>query len=183
MNPRMILLALAAALLVGGDAFAQEARRPPGDPSRQTLEARVRERFATAVQRRLALSDDQVAKLRETNARLEGRRRDVARTERETRMALRRELMRGDSADQEAVRRGTETLIRLRREQVTLLEEESKALGEFLTPVQRARYFAMQEELRMRMNEMRRGQGGMRGAPGGRGMREGRRPPLPPPAG
>lgn len=175
---RVIHLAAAGLLALGSmDALAQEARgRGAGDPERGALEERVRRRFAETVQRRLGLTDEQLRRLRETNARLETRRREIVRTERETRMTLRRELMRGDSANQDVVRRGTDALVRARRDHVTLLEEEAKALDEFLSPVQRARYLAMQEELRMRMAEMRRGRG-MRGAPGGAGRGEPGRPP------
>lgn len=187
MIARLWTLVVLALALATGDVQAQARGATRGGSNRGMLEQRVRQRFAELLQRRLRLTDEQLVRLRETHAQFEARRRELRRDEIATRRLLRRELMRGDSADEQAVRRGMDDLLRYRREQLTILEQEAKALDGFLSPIQRARYFAMQEELRARMEEVRRrapadgGAGrparGRRGTPPADGREEGP-PPL-----
>jgi hypothetical protein len=62
------------------------------------------------------------------------------------------------------------------RERIDLTEAEQRDLAKFLTPVQRARYLGVQEQMRRQMDQMRaRGREGLGEPPPG-GVR-GRRPP------
>lgn len=150
--------ALFVALLVAGPASHASAQQP--GPRRAVLEERFRQRLGAIVQRRLGLSDQQAARLRQVNLRFEGERRELLREERDTRLSLRRQLGRGDAAaNQEEVGRGIDAMLRIQRRRLEIAEAEQRELATFLTPVQRARYFAVQDELRRRMQEMRRQRG------------------------
>lgn len=46
-------------------------------------------------------------------------------------------------------------MLRLQRQRFVLHEDEQRELALFLTPVQRAKYFGLQEQMRRRMEEMR----------------------------
>ncbi len=157
---RALLLSLVGALALP----AQRARLDSSSPERAALEQRFRERFAEIVKNRLALSDAQMQQLTDVNRRFESRRRDLFQQERGARREMRDLLSSGnnDQATQDRVSRLLEQAVRVQRQRIDLLEEEDRALIGFLTPVQRAKYFGMQEQMRRRIEEMRRG-----GEPGG----------------
>jgi hypothetical protein len=153
-------------LSVFGLSTLGEAQRPGPDSSparRQALEQRFRQRMASVVQQRLALTPDQMRRLGEVNRDMEAQRRLLHQQERELRMGLRAEVMRGDSANQDRVSRFVDQLIDVQRRRIDLLAREQRALADFMTPVQRAKYLALQDQLRRRMEEMRGRPG--RGAP------------------
>jgi uncharacterized protein YlxW (UPF0749 family) len=52
-----------------------------------------------------------------------------------------------------------DTLLQLERQRIDLLESEQKELATFLTPLQRAKYQALQEQLRRRLEALRVGAG------------------------
>jgi hypothetical protein len=133
--------------------------QPPrgGDPTaRRLMEQRIRERFGEVVRRQLSLDDGQFSRLRETNREFEGLRRDLGLRERSARMTIRDELERGDAADDARVNSQMQELLKLQRERLALNEREDAKLGEFLSPAQRAKYFGLQDQLRRRVDEMRR---------------------------
>jgi Spy/CpxP family protein refolding chaperone len=137
-------------------------------PQRAALEERFRERTAEVVRRRLQLNDDQMARLRATNQQFDRQRSALVADERQARQALRAELVAGDAANQQKVAGLLDQLMRAQRRRLDLVENEQRELGKFLTPVQRAKYFALQNEIRKRMEELRDRPGARRGvAPGG----------------
>jgi len=69
--------------------------------------------------------------------------------------ALRAELLTGDAANQQKVGTLLDQMLRLQRRRIDLQENEQRELGKFLTPVQRAKYFGLQAQLRKRMMELR----------------------------
>jgi periplasmic protein CpxP/Spy len=156
-----------------------EAQRPRADrgadsgAQRGAAEARMRQRLGAMVKERLGLNDEQARKLAETSRRYEAQRRQLMMDERELRLQLRDEMAAGATPDQARVDRALGRMIALQRQRVDLLEREQKELAGFLTPVQRARYLAFQDEARRRVDEARRGGGRGQGAP-----RRGR-PPAP----
>jgi protein CpxP len=102
--------------------------------------------------------------------------------EREVRMGLRQEIESGDTTRSAQVSALLDRMLVLQRQRLELVEAEQKELATFLTPVQRAKYFGMEEQIRRRVMEMREQQmrrgGGDRGRPGGpEPIRGGRRPP------
>lgn len=177
MRPLRRLATLVAALALATAAPAR-AQVPEGPGQRRAaLEERFRERIGALVQRRLALTDAQTAKLRASNQRFEQQRRELVREERETRQALRRQLAAGDAAaDQQEVARLLDGMLAIHRRRLDIVAAEQRELATFLTPVQRAKYFALQDELRRRMQELQR----QRLGDSGRAPARGRLRPRPP---
>lgn len=151
-------LLIACVFSLGALSTAADAQRPGPDSApgrRQVLEQRVRQRMAAVVKDRLGLSDEQMRRLGEVNRDIEGQRRLLNEQERDLRVGLRAELVRGDSANQDRVARFVDQLIDVQRRRLDLLSREQRALAAFMTPVQRAQYLAIQDQLRRRMEEMR----------------------------
>lgn len=166
---RLIQFASSAVLLVSAilpaRADAQGGPPPPvgaprgmrsDDPRRGMLEKRFQQRLEAVVRQRLQLTDDQMVKLREVAGRSETVRRTLRADEMAARRAMREELLAGDNANETRVAELLEQMPRLERRRLDLLEQEQKELAKFLTPVQRARYFALQDEMRRGMQELQR---------------------------
>jgi len=139
---------------------------PPGSSSRrsdyngakraQELERQFRERLDSLVRVRLQLTDEQHSRLREVASRTEQERRTLRGEEIRIRLALRRELMAGEKANEAKVAELLDQVPVLERRRLEISEQELKELSRFLSAVQRARYFALQEQLRYSMQEMQR---------------------------
>ena len=174
-----------AATTIGAQATAGRAegtmplpRTAQGVP-RESLEARVRSRMTAVVRAQLGLTDEQARRLAATNQRLDGRRRALVNQEREARASLRVQLDRGDSANAAQVSTLLDRMLQLQRSRLELMEEEQRDLATFLTPVQRARFLGLQEQVRQRIEGMQL-PAGARPGPGGGAMRG--RPPMAPSA-
>lgn len=155
---RALALVASVALGAAAPAAAQQAQHG-ADTTTAALQSRVRQRLAAVVKQRLGLTDDQVRQLAAVNASYEGRRRDLMVRERTARVAIRRELQRGQSADQKAVDGALSDLFRIQRTRIDLAEQEQRDLAKFMQPAQRAGYLALQEQLRRRVEQMRRRRG------------------------
>lgn len=157
---------VALSLWLAAPAIAQQpvaASQP--DSAARPLEARVRERIAAMVQQRLALTDDQMRQLTAVNASYETKRRDLMARERESRVVIREEIRRGKDADEKRVQGALDELFRLQRERIDITEQEQRELSKFMQPSQRAGYLALQEQLRRRIEQLRRrGAGAAMGA-------------------
>jgi hypothetical protein len=171
--PHLAVLVLALALSTAA-AHAQVAPASPAG-NRAALEQQFRERTAKLTQQRLGLTDDQLGKLEKTNARFAPPLRQLGAQEREIRYQLRQEMMAGNSANQQHVSDLLDRALGVQKQRIALVEAEQKELAGFLTPVQRARYIALQSQFRKRAQELS-GQGG-RPKQGRNGQRNG------PPAG
>jgi hypothetical protein len=157
MIERRIPLALLALVLIAVPASAQERVREPRAlaPARQQLEARLRQRLWGITKNRLGFTDDQMTRLAQTSRSFDERRRRLAVEERQQRQLLRREILAGSAADQTQVATALDRVLRIQRERIDLQIEEQRAFAEFMTPVQRARYAALQEQLRRRAENLR----------------------------
>src|ERR687895_783601 len=153
--PRMLLVLAISAVTASSTAEAQRAKADSAPARRQALEQRVRQQMAAVVQQRLGLNADQMRRLGGVNRDMEAQRRLLNQQEREVRIGLRAEVMRGDSANQDRVARYVDQLIDVQRRRIELVSREQRALAAFMTPVQRAQYLAIQDQLRRRMEEMR----------------------------
>ena len=157
---RRISVAIIAAVFAGiaPPLFAQRLNQPPPQPGAQGqrgLELQFRQRLADVVRRRLNLNDSQMRQLGTVNDRFERDRMRLLRDERQVRQALRAEVLAGDSADQAKVASLLDRALQIQRERLDVTEREQRELSTFMTPLQRAKYFAIQDELRRRMEEMR----------------------------
>src|SRR6478752_860067 len=150
MTERRIILALLALLLATAPASAQgggRLREPRvGAPGRQQLETRLRQRLWTITKNRVGFTDEQMNRLAQTSRRFDTRRRELAIDERQQRQLLRREILSGSAADQAQVATALDRVLQIQRQ---------RAFAEFMTPVQRARYAALQEQLRRRAEKLR----------------------------
>jgi Spy/CpxP family protein refolding chaperone len=169
MRTYMVVLA-AVMLLLPERGSAQR----PGAGSEGGVRPRgmVEQAYARALRERVRLSEDQIRSLAPVSQRFEERRRELLTQERETREELRREVAADTSANQARVAAALERLIGIQRQRIELVAEEQRALAEFMTPVQRARYHALQETVRRGAEEAR-----ARRLPGA--AAPGRRPPPP----
>jgi Spy/CpxP family protein refolding chaperone len=157
---RMLSAALLVAAALPATSRAQDA--PANGPrARQQMEQRLQQGVWQIAKQRIQLSDEQMTKLEGTARRFDPRRRALVADERAQRQALRRELLSGDRASQEQVAAALERLQALQRQRLDLLAEEQRELATFMTPVQRAKFAALQEQLRRRVEKVR----ARRGAP------------------
>jgi protein CpxP len=170
-------VACGVAIAVASPLNAQRATRVPaqaGAPAvqgRAGLERQFRERFAEVVRRRLDLDESQMRQLGQVNDRYERERMMLMRDERQMRQALRAEVLAGDSADQAKVSALLDRALAIQRRRLDIAEREQRDLAAFMTPVQRAMYVGIQDDLRRRLEDFR--QQRRSGAPGPGG----RRPP------
>jgi hypothetical protein len=165
---------LAAALLATpvSDGLAQRGdRQGGGRANREQMEQQFRQRVANLLRTQLGLTDEGMRQLSEVNQRFDQQRRGLLRQEMMTRRSLREEVLKRDSADARRVEQLISDQFRIERERLDLNEAEQRELGKFLTPVQRARYLGVQEQIRREMDQLR----GRRGM--GESQPQRRRPP------
>jgi protein CpxP len=183
-------LCLALALVAPAGVVSAQAPQPqrqaqpqPVSAERDSLERRVRVRMSQLLRTQLGLSDDQMRKLQAANGRFEVRRRELFQQERNVRGELREAMRTGDTTDNAAISSLLDRMIAVQRQRVELMESEQRELATFLTPLQRAKYFGMEEQIRRRVMEMRDGdrqgqsQRRMLTPPGGAPRGDGKRPP------
>ena len=176
-----------------GSGMRMAAAEQPWQPAHSTPEKRaamerlLQARINNVIRQRLALNDEQFGKLQEVASHTEDDRRTLRTDELTTRFALRQELLAGDRVNENRVGELLDKLPKFERRRVELIEQEQRELSKFLSPSQRARYFALQDELRRNMQDMQRRRIGLDGAPpdsaGGPPRRyqgRGGRPPGPP---
>ena len=167
MMPRHALtlaaLGLSALVTVPSSAAAQRRSvnpRPQSGASapvrRQQMERQLRERLWKVTKEQVGLTDAQMSKLGETSRRFDARRRTLNQQERAERTALRQEITRGDRADQNRIAAALDHLIQFQRQRVEIQAEEQRELSGYMTPLQRARFAALQEQVRRRVEMLRR---------------------------
>lgn len=166
---RALVITLATALAFAAPATAQGPPR-----TRQNVERLVRQRFAEVVQRELSLDDAGMRRLQTTVQKFDQPRRELMRRENQTRRDLRIELRPDGTPSQERVGGLLDELLAVQKQRIELHEQEDRELRTFLTPVQRARYFGLREQLRRRVEEMQQKRGG---PPPGAGKFNRRPPP------
>lgn len=184
----LVLAATAAVAAAQGDPTRPVQRRggrgamqQPDSTARNRaqLEGQVNDRIGQMARQRLGLNDGQAQKLRQSNTKFAERRRTLMEQERDIRMSLREEMISGDSSHQKQVGDLMDRMVKAQHQRIDLMEQEQKELATFLTPMQRAQYFGLEEQLRRRVDQMRQDGGdgaGGRGRMGGMG-RDGMGPP------
>ena len=140
---------------------ARAGRQLPDEQvgNRAQLERQVQRMLYQMTRRRVGLTDPQMNQLLPINQRFEGQRRAILRQERETRLALRDAMRDSAQVDQGKITGYLDKLVQLQHQRVDLIEQEQKDLAQFMTPLQRARYTALQEQVRRRVEQMRRRNG------------------------
>lgn len=151
-----VLMLLLMLLVPTAAADAQRAANGPPEARRALLEQRLEQRMQQEFRQRLQLGDDQMRQLRLVMRRLSTERRGLREQERDTRQALRQQTMLGDRADQQQVATLLDRMLTLQRQRLTMVESEQRDLAKFLTPVQRAGYLALQDQMRRILQEAQR---------------------------
>lgn len=131
----------------------KQPRTTPAMAERVRLEGALREALARAVRQRLNLNDQQASRLTDVNKKFSDSRLALARDEMRIRRDLRQSLSGGDSARSPATAQQLDDLLDVQRKRLELQQKEQAELSEFLTPEQRARYIAMMEQLRRRIQQ------------------------------
>ena len=158
---RTIRLTTLTLALCAVPAFGQPVRGGNAPANRPALEQQFRERVARLAQRRIGLSDAQMTQLAQSNARFGPQLNNVATQERETRRQLRIEMT-STTPNQQRVSDLLDRALQLQKQRIAIVEAEQKDLARFMTPVQRARYIALQQQFRKRAQELA-GKNGRRG--------------------
>lgn len=154
MRWRLLIAAGTVASLASGACRARAQDLEPARPGQAApLRQQLAERVGQFVKRQLDLSDDQYRRLVEVNRRYAEPRRLLVEQERDARMGIRDELLR-DQPDQPRVDRLLRTMVDIQRQRIEIFEREQRDLAAFLTPVQRAKYAAIQEQIRKRVQQM-----------------------------
>jgi hypothetical protein len=147
------LVTLLVAVSAAGNA--QGMRDRGANPGRQRMEQQLRQQVWQITRERVGLTDEQMSRLETTAQRFDARRRALAQDERAQRQILRSELTAPTGGDQERVGAALDRVLQLQRDRLDLQAEEQHELATFMTPVQRARFTALQEQLRRRAAAMR----------------------------
>lgn len=152
-------------------AAAREAQGKPPKPfreeapeKRQAAERKIRQAFQGVVRRRLNLDDAKMRRLEETNLKFDQRRRALNVDERQARIALRSAMQDTVTRDEGRISQAIDQLIAAQRRRTDLLADEQKELSSFLTPLQRAQYLSLQEQVNRRLMDAQRG-GALGGQP------------------
>lgn len=149
------LLLRSVLLLVAAAPLMAQGRQAPTPAQRDSLEVRVRVRMEQMLRTQIGLNDEQIRRLAATNRQFEGQRRELFEQERRVRIELRAAIELGDSTQNARIGPLLDRTMQIQRERLTLQEAEQKELATFLTPLQRAKLFGMEEQMRRRMQEMR----------------------------
>lgn len=168
---RSFALAVVTLAWSASASFAQVATKPGAGGNRPELEQQFRQRVAKLAQERLDLTDPQMAQLQQSNARFAPQLNQIVAQERETRRQLRLELT-SPTPNQQHVGVLLDQSLQLQKQRIGLVEQEQRDLARFMTPVQRARYVALQQQFRRRAQELSRQDPSERGF-GAKGVRPG----------
>jgi hypothetical protein len=141
------------------------------------IRAQIEERWGQRIQAELALTDQQMERLRTATRANEDRHRDFNRREADLMRGVMEQLRPGVAANADSLGRALDAIAGIRVQRAQSDQQELRDLGQFLNPVQRARLLLMRRQLMDRVDQIRRGAGagmgpGMNGAMG-RGGRPG----------
>lgn len=154
-----LVLGVVSMLSAATEGLGAQSGPPRGDSasrrSSRMIEQQLQQRIATIMKERLALNEEQSRQLLEVTQRFERERMQVRSEDYRLRSAMRAQLLAGDTASQERVAELLERMPRVERRRIDLMENEQRELAKFLTPVQRARYIALQDEIRRNMEQIR----------------------------
>jgi hypothetical protein len=158
----LVVTPLANGAAQGGEPPGGRQRQGgPGRMNREQMEQNFRAQLASLLKTQLGLNEDGMRQLSEVNQRFDRQRRELVRREMMTRRGMREEALRGDSANGARIDQLMADQFKIDRERIDLTEAEQRELAKFLTPLQRAKYLGVQEQIRRQMDQMRGRRGGM----------------------
>jgi Spy/CpxP family protein refolding chaperone len=143
-------------------------RGAPGDSMRGPGMVAARQAIEKLIRTQVQPTDDQLSKLRQIDQQFTPRRIDLDREEQRVRLALRQAMLDSTGVDEAKISQLLDRMVAFPGRRAALMEEEQKSLAQVLSPLQRAKFNAIQEQIRRRVEQ------GRGGPPQGRG-----RPPKP----
>jgi Spy/CpxP family protein refolding chaperone len=163
---RYIRTAFALLLAVSMVAGAQDGRGRGRRGDGQAMAA-ARQAIERLIRTQVQPTDAQMQQLRAIDQRFEPQRMTLNRDEAQVRRELRQAMMDTSNVDQNRIGQLVDRMVTFPGRRAALMEEESRAIAGVLTPLQRARYHAIQEQLRRRIEQGRGGPPAGRGKPPG----------------
>jgi hypothetical protein len=141
--------------LVASQALAQAAPMQDSNPQRRMLQQQIRQRWQQVVRNRLGLNDTQMRQLQETTRHFNAQRQTLNQEERGIRSEMRDQVTGVTPADDKQLAALIDSILDLQRQRLELTRNEQRELSLFLTPLQRVKYLALQEQLRQQMDKLR----------------------------
>ena len=136
----------------------QFLKRPPMGDRRARVEEMIRERFNSKVRKELDLTEEQHQRLEEMLTGFHEQRLELSENSKNVR---RRMMFLGSGSEDEfsedQYNEILQEMIGIREEELRLLREEQSALSELVSSRQILRYLVMREELKQRMDNIRKG--------------------------
>ncbi|HET7631096.1 MAG TPA: hypothetical protein VFK16_02140 [Gemmatimonadaceae bacterium] len=142
-----------------GALGAQRAGQGGRAMDREEMRQRITRAYTHAVRTRVGLSDDQMHKLAPINRKFVQQRMKLAEDERGVRLQL-RDALASPSPDPKAVAGYSAQLQDIAHQRLALTDAEEKELAGIMTPVQLARFRALQERVQRQLEAMREREGG-----------------------
>ena len=154
----------------GASRLKPRAAQLPRDgdlqPNRaQQLQQQIRQSLWRVTKERLGFSDDQMLRLESASRRYDQQRRALAQQEKAQRVTLRTEMLADTAANQAAIAEALEQIHAVQVRRLELQAEEQKELAAFMTPLQRATFATLQEQVRRRLQELARARADSAAAP------------------
>jgi hypothetical protein len=151
----MIVRVVCALALVTSHALAQPAPVQDTVPQRRNLMQALRQRWQQVVRDRLGLNDVQMRQLQETTRHFNAQRQTLNQEEKQVRGEMRDQVIGVVPADDKHLAAMIDTILDLQRQRLELTRNEQRELSLFLTPLQRVKYLALQEQLRQQVEKLR----------------------------
>lgn len=146
----MIVRLICALVFVAHGVAAQDST-----PQRNALAKALRERWQQIVHDKLALTDVQMRQLQETTRHFNAQRQTLNQAERAIRKEMRDQVTGVTPTDDKHLAAMIDTVLDLQRQRLELTRNEQRELSLFLTPLQRVKYLALQEQLRQQIERLR----------------------------
>lgn len=121
---------------------------------RPVLEEQVRAQLERVLRSQVGLNDGQLQKVQELTSRLEAQKVSLNQEESRVRQVLRDEVLLGDTSRNVRVAELLDRIIKITKQRNDLPEQEQKELALFMSPMQRAKYFGVQELFQRRVREL-----------------------------
>ena len=157
--------ALAFLMLASAVATAQDPGRAGRDRRDPANMAAARQAIEKLIRERVQPTDDQMAKLRQIDQQYVPRRIQLDREEQQVRRELRQAMLDTANVDQMKIGQLLDRMVAFPGRKAALMEDEQKSLAQVLSPLQRAKFNAIQEQLRRRIEQGRGGPPPGRGRP------------------
>ena len=136
----------------------EQRELPPGaQPNQhQQLQQQLRRSLWRVAKQRIGFSDEQMLRIERTSQRFDQQRRTLAQEEKALRLAMRAEILADSGVSQNNIANALEQLHGVQQRRLDVQSEEQKEFATFMTPLQRAKFMALQEQVRRRLQDMAR---------------------------